>query len=86
MIYANKTSKFAKKILSNCLILQFSATQTILFCIFCNYKLHKKEAPEVLARVLDDYSFLYLPSPICSILWLVRQRLRTMQIALFLTD
>ena len=34
MIYANKTSKFAKKILSNCLILQFSATQTILFCIF----------------------------------------------------
>ena len=49
MIYANKTSKFAKKILSNCLILQFLATQTILFCIFCNYKLHKNEAPEVFA-------------------------------------
>ncbi len=49
MIYAYKTSKFAKKILSNCLILQFSATKTILFCIFCNYKLHKNEAPEVLA-------------------------------------
>ena len=43
MIYANL---FAKKILSNCLILQFSATKTILFC---NYKLHKNEAPEVLA-------------------------------------
>ena len=49
MIYANKTSKFAKKILSNYLILQFLATQTILFCIFCNYKLHKEEAPEVFA-------------------------------------
>jgi len=46
MIYANF---FAKKILSNCLILQFSATKTILFCIFCNYKLHKNEAPEVFA-------------------------------------
>ena len=29
--------------------MQFSATQTILFCIFCSYKLHKKEAPEVFA-------------------------------------
>ncbi len=46
MIYANL---FAKKILSNCLILQFSATKTILFCIFCNYKLRKNEAPEVFA-------------------------------------
>ena len=54
MIYANKTSKFAKKILSNCLILQFSATQTILFY---NYKLHKNEAPEVFAPAGRDCTF-----------------------------
>ncbi len=41
LIYANKTSKFAKKILPNYLILQFSAILTVLFCIFCNSKLHK---------------------------------------------
>ena len=41
-----KRQNLQKKILSNCLILQFSATQTILFC---SYKLHKKEAPEVFA-------------------------------------
>ena len=44
-----KRQNLQKKILSNCLILQFSATQTILFRIFCNYKLHKNEAPEVFA-------------------------------------
>ena len=42
--------------------------------------------PRYLPRVLDDYSFFHLPSPICSILWLVRQRLRTMLIAEPLTD
>ena len=57
MIYANKTSKFAKKILSNCLILQFSVTQTILFCIFYNYKLHKKEAPKVFAPAGRERTF-----------------------------
>ena len=49
MKYANKTSKFTKKILLNYLILQFLVTQTILFCIFFDYKLHKNEAPEVFA-------------------------------------
>ena len=46
MIYANKTSKFAKKILLNYLILQFSTILTALFCRFYNSKLHKKNLSE----------------------------------------
>ena len=77
--------------------LQKKSYQTVLFCNFQQLKpsyfayfaainCTKKKHPRYLPRVLDDYSFLYLASAICSILWLVFQRLRTMQIALFLTD
>ena len=34
-------AEFAKKIFLNCLILQVSIIQTVLFCKFCESKLHK---------------------------------------------
>lgn len=43
MKYANKTSKSAKKILLNYLILQISTILNVLFCKFYGSKLHKNE-------------------------------------------
>ena len=37
-----KRQNLQKKILSNCLILQFLTIQTVLFCKFFSSKLHKK--------------------------------------------
>ena len=44
-----KRQNLQKKSYQTVLFCNFLATQTILFCIFCNYKLHKNEAPEVFA-------------------------------------
>ena len=77
--------------------LQKKSYQTVLFCNFQQLKpsyfaysatinCTKKKHPRYLPRVLGNYSFLYLASAICSILRLLRQRLRTMQIAEPLTD
>ena len=77
--------------------LQKKSYQTVLFCNFQQLKpsyfayfatinCTKKKHPRYLPRVLDDYSFFQVDSLILEILLLVFQRLRTMQIALFLTD